>query len=37
MSGDVPIRVGLVGCGAISTQHLEAIAAVDGVVLTAVR
>jgi UDP-N-acetyl-2-amino-2-deoxyglucuronate dehydrogenase len=36
MSGDVPIRVGLVGCGAISTQHLEAIAAVDGVVLTAV-
>ena len=33
---DAPIRVGLVGCGAISTQHLEAIAAVDGVALAAV-
>ncbi len=30
------IRIGLVGCGAISTQHLEAIAAVDGLALAAV-
>jgi predicted dehydrogenase len=31
-----PIRIGLVGCGAISTQHLEAIAALDGLALSAV-
>jgi UDP-N-acetyl-2-amino-2-deoxyglucuronate dehydrogenase len=36
MTSDAPIRVGLVGCGAISTQHLEAIAAVDGLSLAAV-
>jgi UDP-N-acetyl-2-amino-2-deoxyglucuronate dehydrogenase len=36
MSGPAPIRIGLVGCGAISTQHLEAIAAVDGLRLSAV-
>jgi UDP-N-acetyl-2-amino-2-deoxyglucuronate dehydrogenase len=36
MTSDAPIRVGLVGCGAISTQHLEAIAAVDGLALGAV-
>jgi predicted dehydrogenase len=31
-----PLLVGLVGCGAISTQHVEAIAAVDGLRLGAV-
>lgn len=31
-----PIRMGLVGCGAISTQHLEAIAALDGLELAGV-
>lgn len=36
MSTTPPIRIGLVGCGAISTQHLEAIAAVDGLALAAV-
>jgi predicted dehydrogenase len=33
---DHPIRVGLVGCGAISTQHLEAISALPGLALAAV-
>jgi len=33
---DRPVTIGLVGCGAISTQHVEAIAAVDGVRLGAV-
>lgn len=36
MSTARPIRIGLVGCGAISTQHLEAIAALDGLALAAV-
>lgn len=36
MSTPAPIRIGLVGCGAISTQHLEAIAALDGLALAAV-
>jgi predicted dehydrogenase len=36
MSDPVPIRIGLVGCGAISTQHLEAIAAIEGLQLTGV-
>ncbi len=36
MSAAAPIRVGLVGCGAISTQHLEAISALDGLRLSAV-
>lgn len=36
MSNPAPIRVGLVGCGAISTQHLEAIAASDGLELRGV-
>ncbi len=36
MSTAAPIRIGLVGCGAISTQHLEAIAALDGLALAAV-
>lgn len=36
MSTVVPIRVGLVGCGAISTQHLEAIQAAEGLELTGV-
>ncbi|HET7169429.1 MAG TPA: Gfo/Idh/MocA family oxidoreductase [Candidatus Limnocylindrales bacterium] len=31
-----PIRIGLVGAGAISTQHLEAIAALDGLELAGV-
>jgi UDP-N-acetyl-2-amino-2-deoxyglucuronate dehydrogenase len=31
-----PIRIGLVGCGAISTQHLEAIAAIEGLQLVGV-
>jgi UDP-N-acetyl-2-amino-2-deoxyglucuronate dehydrogenase len=31
------VRFALVGCGAISTQHIEAIAAVDGAVLVAVE
>jgi UDP-N-acetyl-2-amino-2-deoxyglucuronate dehydrogenase len=31
-----PLTIGLVGCGAISTQHVEAIAAVDGLRLGAV-
>ena len=31
-----PVRIGLVGCGAISTQHLEAIDALDGIVLAGV-
>ena len=33
---DRPLTIGLVGCGAISTQHVEAIAAVDGLRLGAV-
>ncbi len=36
MSEAAPIRVGLVGCGAISTQHIEAIAALDGIELAGV-
>jgi predicted dehydrogenase len=36
MSTPAPIRIGLVGCGAISTQHLEAIAASDGLKLAGV-
>jgi predicted dehydrogenase len=36
MSLAPPIRIGLVGCGAISTQHLEAIAASDELQLSAV-
>jgi predicted dehydrogenase len=36
MSDRRPIRFGLIGCGAISTQHLEAIAAVDGASIAAV-
>jgi predicted dehydrogenase len=31
-----PIRIGLVGCGAISTQHLEAISAIDDLQLVGV-
>ncbi|HEU4571373.1 MAG TPA: Gfo/Idh/MocA family oxidoreductase, partial [Candidatus Limnocylindrales bacterium] len=31
-----PVRFGLIGCGAISTQHVEAIRAVDGAALVAV-
>src|SRR5438128_1181930 len=31
-----PFRVGIVGCGRISKNHMEAIAAVDGVTLSAV-
>jgi UDP-N-acetyl-2-amino-2-deoxyglucuronate dehydrogenase len=36
MSPVVPIRIGLVGCGAISTQHLEAISALPDLALAAV-
>lgn len=36
MSTAAPIRIGLVGCGAISTQHLEAIAALEGLELAGV-
>lgn len=36
MSGLAPIRVGLIGCGAISTQHLEAISALDALQLVGV-
>jgi UDP-N-acetyl-2-amino-2-deoxyglucuronate dehydrogenase len=36
MSPAEPIRVGLVGCGAISTQHLEALYALDGLRLAGV-
>lgn len=36
MSLPGPIRVGLVGCGAISTQHLEAISALPDMSLSAV-
>ena len=36
MNGVEPIRVGLVGCGAISTQHLEAISALGGLRLVGV-
>jgi predicted dehydrogenase len=36
MSAAVPIRIGLVGCGAISTQHIEALEATDGLRLAAV-
>jgi UDP-N-acetyl-2-amino-2-deoxyglucuronate dehydrogenase len=36
MSDGAPIRIALVGCGAISTQHLEAIDALEGVSLAAV-
>lgn len=36
MSVVAPIRVGLVGCGAISTQHLEAISAIDDLELVGV-
>ena len=33
---DRPLTIGLIGCGAISTQHVEAIAAVAGIRLGAV-
>jgi UDP-N-acetyl-2-amino-2-deoxyglucuronate dehydrogenase len=36
MSDDSPIRVGLIGAGAISTQHLEAIDEVEGARIVAV-
>lgn len=38
MAGEraTPLRIGLVGCGAISTQHLEAIEALDGARLAGV-
>ena len=36
MSAATPIRIGLVGCGAISTQHLEAISSLDGLHLVGV-
>jgi predicted dehydrogenase len=36
MSTAGPIRVGLVGCGAISTQHIEAISTLDGLQLAGV-
>ena len=36
MSPAVPIRIGLVGCGAISTQHLEAISGLEGLQLAGV-
>ncbi len=36
MSPVKPIRIGLVGCGAISTQHLEAISALEGLELAGV-
>jgi predicted dehydrogenase len=37
MSGGEPVRIALVGCGAISTQHLEAIEALEGTRLVAVE
>jgi predicted dehydrogenase len=36
MTAAAPIRIGLVGCGAISTQHLEAISSLDGLTLSGV-
>lgn len=36
MTTAAPIRFGLIGCGAISTQHIEAIEAIDGARLVAV-
>jgi UDP-N-acetyl-2-amino-2-deoxyglucuronate dehydrogenase len=36
MSAKDPLRIGIVGCGAISTQHLEAIEALDGLHLVGV-
>lgn len=36
MTDGAPIRIGLVGAGAISTQHLEAISALDGLELAGV-
>ncbi len=36
MNAVAPIRIGLVGCGAISTQHLEAISAIDDLHLVGV-
>jgi len=36
MTGDGVLRIGLVGAGAISTQHLEAIGALDGIELAGV-
>jgi len=36
MTADRPLRAGLVGAGAISTQHLEAIGALDGIELAGV-
>lgn len=36
MSPVKPIRIGLVGCGAISTQHLEAISSLEGLELAGV-
>jgi UDP-N-acetyl-2-amino-2-deoxyglucuronate dehydrogenase len=35
--GSAVVRFALIGCGAISTQHIEAIAAVEGSVLVAVE
>jgi predicted dehydrogenase len=36
VSDTAPIRIGLLGCGAISTQHLEAISTIPGIALSAV-
>lgn len=36
MTPVAPIRIGLVGCGAISTQHLEAISSLEGLRLAGV-
>ena len=36
-SGPAVVRFALIGCGAISTQHIEAIAAAEGAVLVAVE
>ena len=36
MNDPAPIRIGLLGCGAISTQHLEAISTIPGLALSAV-
>ena len=36
MASSAPVRFGLVGCGGISTQHIEAMRAIDGAELVAV-